>query len=115
MPGTALVIGGAGFLGTGIVRQLQEAGWSITSLGRGNKSNQVAGVEMLLADRDQPGALAGALEGRTFPLVEGSPKERERPYGAGKVACEAVLEQAHQERAFPCTTLRPPHIMGAGK
>ncbi|HEX2513701.1 MAG TPA: NAD-dependent epimerase/dehydratase family protein [Chloroflexota bacterium] len=160
MPGKALVIGGAGFLGSGIVRQLQEAGWGVTSLGRGNKPNQVAGVEMLLADRDQPDALAGALEGRTFdlvvdcalyqapqahaavdlfsgrtahyvfistdfvyapdlegpfPLVEGAPKERERTYGAGKVACEAVLERAHQERTFPCTTLRPPHIMGAGK
>ena len=44
MAGQALVIGGAGFLGTGIVRELQEAGWRVTSLGRGNKLNRAAGV-----------------------------------------------------------------------
>jgi nucleoside-diphosphate-sugar epimerase len=137
-----------------------QAGWSVTTLGRGNKANTLPQAEFVVADRAQPGALARALDGRTFDLVvdcaayqrphaedavatfagrtghyifistdfvyspaiegpfpigEDAPKERERPYGTGKLACEAVLIQAHQERAFPCTTLRPPHIVGAGK
>ena len=65
----ALVIGGAGFLGTGIVRELQSAGWRVTSLGRGRKQNTVEGVDFLQADRTQPEALAGAIEGKRFDLV----------------------------------------------
>ncbi len=160
MARTALVIGGAGFLGTGIVRELKEAGWSITSLGRGRKVNRVPGVEFIQADRSQPGALASAVgstrydlvvdcaayqrpdaenavatfAGKTghyvfistdfvysptndgqFPLTEDAPKETERSYGTGKLACEAVLARAWEDQRFPATTLRPPHIMGAGK
>jgi nucleoside-diphosphate-sugar epimerase len=37
MPGEVLVIGGAGFLGSGVVRELQRAGWRVTSLGRGRR------------------------------------------------------------------------------
>jgi len=160
MAGQALVIGGAGFLGTGIVRELQGAGWRVTSLGRGNKLNRAAGVDFVRADRSQPGGLAGALAGRTFdlvvdcalyqapeaedavatfagktahyvfistdfvyapsiegpfPIAEDAPKEETHSYGKGKLACEAVLARASAARGFPCTTLRPPHIMGAGK
>jgi nucleoside-diphosphate-sugar epimerase len=156
----ALVIGGTGFLGTAIVRELLQAGWSVTTLGRGNKPNILPQAEFVAADRAQPGALAAALGGRTFdlvvdcaayqrphaedavatfagrtghyifistdfvyspaiegpfPITEDAPKEQERPYGTGKLACEAVLTQAYEERGFPCTTLRPPHIVGAGK
>lgn len=156
----ALVIGGAGFLGTGIVQELLQAGWEVTSLGRGNKQNTVEGVSFLQADRSQPEALVSAASsnrfdlvvdcaayqrphaddavsafaGKTghyvfistdfvyapdyegpFPIKEDAPKEQERPYGVGKLACEAVLAQAWQEQRFPATTLRPPHIMGAGK
>lgn len=160
MAGAALVIGGAGFLGTGIVQELQAAGWTVTALGRGRKQNSVAGVAFLQADRTQPGALAGALEGRhfdlvvdcaayqqadaegavatfagqtghyvfistdftyapsiegPFPIKEDAPKETQRSYGVGKLACEAVLHRAWEAQHFPGTALRPPHIMGAGK
>lgn len=156
----ALVIGGAGFLGSGIVQELLAAGWSVSALGRGNSPNRVADVRFIRADRTQPGGLAGilgnerfdlvvdcaayqrpeaedaviAFAGRTghyvfistdfvyspaiegpFPIVEEAPKETERRYGVGKLACEAVLAEAWRTRRFPYTTLRPPHIVGAGK
>jgi nucleoside-diphosphate-sugar epimerase len=156
----ALVIGGTGFLGTGIVQELQQAGWTVTSLGRGNKQNTVEGVSFIQADRSEAGSLVQATGGQTydlvvdcaayqrphaedavttfqgktghyvfistdfvyapdydgpFPIAEDAPKERERPYGTGKLACEAVLAQAWEHQRFPATTLRPPHIMGAGK
>jgi nucleoside-diphosphate-sugar epimerase len=155
----ALVIGGAGFLGSGIVQELLAAGWAITSLGRGNKPNREPGVRFIKADRSEAGTLGRALgeerfdlvvdcaayqrpdaedavatfAGRTghyvfistdfvyspdiagpFPIKEDAPKETERRYGTGKLACEAVLAAAWQDRQFPCTTLRPPHILGAG-
>ena len=158
--GTALVIGGAGFLGTGIVRELVAAGWHVTALGRGNKRLLVDGVPYLRADRAEPGALVKAMDGRTydlvvdcaaykesdatgaieafagktghyvfistdfvyspriegaFPIAEDAPKEAALPYGVGKLACEARLARAWAEARFPATTLRPPHIMGAGK
>ena len=50
-----------------------------------------------------------------FPIQEDAPKERALPYGTGKLACEAVLRGAWEQQRFPATTLRPPHIMGAGK
>ncbi|MGI8913575.1 MAG: NAD-dependent epimerase/dehydratase family protein [Chloroflexota bacterium] len=159
MAGQALVIGGAGFLGSGIVDELLAAGWSVTSLGRGNKKNQASGVRFIQADRTQDGMLAKALgdeqfdlvvdcaayqqadaegavaafAGRTghyvfistdfvyspaiagpFPITEDAPKETERRYGVGKLACEAVLDTAWRSQRFPSTTLRPPHILGAG-
>ena len=67
--GSALVIGGAGFLGTGIVRELVAAGWHVTALGRGNKRMLVDGVPLLRADRAHPGALGAALEDKRFDLV----------------------------------------------
>src|SRR5438552_2029810 len=65
----ALIIGGAGFLGTGVVKELQAAGWRVTSLGRGRKQNTVSGVNFIPADRQEPGALARAIEGQRFDLV----------------------------------------------
>jgi len=160
MPRTALVIGGAGFLGTGIVRQLLTAGFDVTALGRGHKKLLVDGVPFLRADRSQPGTLAQATTNRVydlvvdcaayqepdaidavhtfagsvghyvfistdfvynptidgpFPIAEDAPKDGALPYATGKLACEAVLARAWAERRFPSTTLRPPHIMGAGK
>ena len=67
--GSALVIGGAGFLGTGIVRELLAAGWHVTALGRGNKPLLVDGVPYLRADRTTSGALAQATQGQTYDLV----------------------------------------------
>ncbi|MGH2352836.1 MAG: NAD-dependent epimerase/dehydratase family protein [Chloroflexota bacterium] len=158
--GQALVIGGTGFLGTAIVRELQGAGCVVTSLGRGRKANTVEGVEFIQADRAEHGAMAAALGQRRFdlvvdcaayrraeaedavatfagtaghyvfistdfvyapeiegpfPITEDAPKERERPYGVGKLECEAVLAEGWETQRFPSTTLRPPHIMGAGK
>lgn len=158
--GSALVIGGAGFLGTGIMRELVAAGWHVTALGRGNKPLLLDGVPFVRADRAQPGALAKAVEGRSydlvvdcaaykeadatqaidafagktahyvfistdfvysptidgpFPIEEDAPKDETLPYASGKLACEAQLARAWTERRFPSTTLRPPHIMGAGK
>src|SRR5436190_7176913 len=55
-----------------------------------------------------------SIEG-PFPIQEDAPKETERPYGTGKLDCEAVLRRAWKERRFPFTALRPPHIVGAGK
>lgn len=159
MVGKALVIGGAGFLGSGIVAELVRADWQVASLGRGNKPNREARVRFIQADRHAPGGLGAALGGEVFDLVvdcaayqqpdaedavatfartaghyvfistdfvyaptidggfpieEDAPKEQRLPYGTGKLACEAVLTRAWQERRFPGTTLRPPHIIGAG-
>lgn len=50
-----------------------------------------------------------------FPVVEDAPKQRDVPYAAGKLDCEAALLQAWNEQQFPATILRPPHILGAGK
>ena len=158
--GSALVIGGAGFLGTGIVRELVAAGWHVTALGRGNKRLLVDGVAFVRADRGEPGALARAVEGRSFDLVvdcaaykgpdaaeaidafsgktahyvfistdfvyspriegpfpisEDAPKDEALQYARGKLACEAQLSRAGEEKRFPSTILRPPHITGAGK
>jgi nucleoside-diphosphate-sugar epimerase len=158
--GSALVIGGAGFLGTGIVRELVATGWHVTALGRGNKRLLVDGVPFVRADRAEPGALAKAIEGRRFdlavdcaaykemdtaealealtgkiahyvfistdfvyspsiegpfPIAEDAPKDETLAYATGKLACEALLTQAWNDRRFPSTSLRPPHIMGAGK
>src|SRR5687768_6350771 len=67
--GSALVIGGAGFLGTGIMRELVAAGWHVTALGRGNKPLLLDGVPYVRADRAEHGALAKAVEGRSYDLV----------------------------------------------
>src|SRR5262249_37803899 len=50
-----------------------------------------------------------------FPIVEDASKDGEHPYGVGKLDCEAVLPRPWQDAGSPSTTLRPPHIMGAGK
>ena len=69
MPQSALVIGGAGFLGTGVVRELLTAGYDVTVLGRGNKKLLVDGVPFLRADRSQAGALAQATANHRYDLV----------------------------------------------
>ena len=71
MPQSALVIGGAGFLGSGVVEELVKLGWSVTSLGRGTKSDSggAPGVPLVRADRTQVGAMSAALGSREFDLV----------------------------------------------
>lgn len=50
-----------------------------------------------------------------YPLSEDARKQSDTPYGKEKLQCEAVLTNAWQQRGFPVTILRPPHILGAGK
>ncbi|MDQ2686744.1 MAG: NAD-dependent epimerase/dehydratase family protein, partial [Armatimonadota bacterium] len=69
MPKQALVIGGTGFLGAAIVRELRAAGWELTTLARGRQGNPFHDVSLIVADRSQPGALAQAIRGRDFDLV----------------------------------------------
>ncbi len=156
----ALVIGGTGFLGAAIVRELRGAGWTVSALARGRQPNPFADVPLIAADRSQLGELARATRGQDYDLVvdcaafqeadalaaieafsgrvgqyvfvstdfvyaasekailpipEDAPKQGDLPYAAGKTACEAALIQAWESRQFPCTVLRPPHILGAGR
>jgi nucleoside-diphosphate-sugar epimerase len=50
-----------------------------------------------------------------LPIDEDAPKQTVAPYGVGKLACEAILHRAAADGRLNVTTLRPPHIMGAGK
>ena len=50
-----------------------------------------------------------------FPVREDAPTQRDLPYAAGKLACEAALLRAWEEDRFPSVILRPPHIIGAGR
>ena len=110
MASQALVIGGAGFLGTGVVRELRAAGWQVTSLGRGRKQNTVEGVEFIQADRRQPGALARAIKERGFDLVVDC-AAYQRPDAEGAVATFAgktghyvFMWQTRQSWAGTCRT-----------
>ena len=69
MTRSALVIGGTGFLGTGIVEELLLAGWSVTSLGRGRIPNRATQAAFIQCDRNTPGALAAAVADGRFDLV----------------------------------------------
>jgi len=66
---TALVIGGTGFLGSGIVDELLSRGWNVTSLGRGRMPHRISRVEFLTVDRSQPGALAAVAQSKKFDMV----------------------------------------------
>jgi nucleoside-diphosphate-sugar epimerase len=49
-----------------------------------------------------------------LPLVESAPLGDTRSaHGRGKIECERVLEQAHRERGFPVTVVRPSHTYDA--
>jgi nucleoside-diphosphate-sugar epimerase len=56
-------------------------------------------------------AVADAL----YQITEDAPKQISQAYAAGKLAGEAALARAWEQARFPSTTLRPPHILGAGK
>ncbi|OWK25642.1 hypothetical protein AJ87_08155 [Rhizobium yanglingense] len=62
-----LVIGGSGFVGHAIVRNLMAAGHTLSLLNRGNCP--VSGTEQLTADRNEPAGLREVLEGRAFDVV----------------------------------------------
>ncbi len=50
-----------------------------------------------------------------IPISEDAPKDSHSGYSTGKLACEAAMIAAWENHELPGTSLRPPHIMGAGK
>ncbi|MFH7596740.1 NAD-dependent epimerase/dehydratase family protein [Streptomyces racemochromogenes] len=62
------VIGGSRYFGKLLVRRLREAGHQVTVINRGS-GRPPAGVEHLVADRDDEAALLAALGPRTFDVV----------------------------------------------
>ncbi|MCQ9131632.1 NAD-dependent epimerase/dehydratase family protein [Streptomyces hilarionis] len=62
------VIGGSRYFGRLLVERLQAAGHQVTVINRGSV-RPPAGVEHLVADRDDEGALTAALGSRTFDVV----------------------------------------------
>ncbi|MCB5163855.1 NAD-dependent epimerase/dehydratase family protein [Streptomyces bambusae] len=62
------VIGGNRYFGTLLVQRLQAAGHHVTVINRGSAAPP-AGVEHLVADRDDETALTAALASRTFDVV----------------------------------------------
>ncbi len=64
-----LVIGGTGFLGSGITSVLAECGHQVELMARGNKANGFPQLPFLVCDRSDPAAFAAALGGATFDLV----------------------------------------------
>jgi len=62
-----LIIGGSGFVGNAVVRGFQKHKCAVAVLNRGNQ--KIAGVEQLIADRNEPEALKAAIDGRRFDAV----------------------------------------------
>ncbi len=65
----ALIIGGTGFLGRAVVSHLQQNGWDVTSLSRGNKSAMSANLVQIRVDRTQPNELMKSLANTEWELV----------------------------------------------
>jgi nucleoside-diphosphate-sugar epimerase len=63
-----LLIGGAGFLGSHVARELAARGANVTSLSRTHRS-ALEGVESLIADRRDPRSLSRVLNGRRFDFT----------------------------------------------
>lgn len=63
-----LVIGGNRYFGKRLITLLRESGHHITVLNRGS-SPAPAGIEQVIADRDDESGLESALAGRTFDVV----------------------------------------------
>lgn len=63
-----LLIGGNGFIGTGVARYFAQRGHRITSAARSSASS-VAGVESIAADRKDAASFAGAVGARTFDIA----------------------------------------------
>ncbi|MFD3659412.1 NAD-dependent epimerase/dehydratase family protein [Streptomyces sp. NPDC058659] len=63
-----LVIGGNRYFGKRLIALLRESGHRITVLNRGS-SAAPAGIEQLVADRDDEAALESVLAGRSFDVV----------------------------------------------
>ncbi|RKE17761.1 NAD-dependent epimerase/dehydratase family protein [Streptomyces sp. TLI_171] len=89
---TICVIGGSRYFGKLLVRRLQAAGHRVTVLNRGSTAPP-AGVEHLVADRDDAVALAAALGDRTFDVVVDQ-------------VCYTPVQAATAARVFAGRTLR---------
>ncbi len=63
-----LVLGGTGFLSAAVVEELQQAGYAVTVLTRGQRPVP-EGVHALTGDRRDPEALTRLTEGRAFDAV----------------------------------------------
>lgn len=64
-----LVLGGTRFVGRAVVLDALSRGWTVTAINRGLSGRLPADVEQLTVDRSDAGALATALEGRSFDLA----------------------------------------------
>ena len=67
-PLAVLLIGGSGFMGRHVARELCAEGHRVTVLSRG-KRDPVAGAVALTADRQDPASLAAALENQRFDVT----------------------------------------------
>lgn len=65
----ALVIGGTGLLGFGVMRELLAASWQVTNISRGKLGNPLPEVPLVTADRNDPAALRQALGDGAWDLV----------------------------------------------
>ncbi len=71
MSKTALIVGGAGQIGQAVSAALLAEGWRVISARRHAEAAQpVEGVETLIFDRNEPGALAKAVAGGVDALID---------------------------------------------
>jgi uncharacterized protein YbjT (DUF2867 family) len=73
----AFIIGGTGQIGRAVTDQLLRKGWDVTVSHRGHRALSddliARGARLAVLDRDQPGALAGALVLARMPSSTPSP------------------------------------------
>ncbi len=85
-----LVIGGTLFIGRRLVERLLEQGHAVTVLHRRHGRALPAGVEGLVADRNDAGAVRRALAGRQFDIVFDNVYDWERGTTAEQVQATAL-------------------------
>ena len=69
-PGPVLVLGGTAWLGRLVAEGLRDRGHPVTVLARGRSGPAPAGVEVVHADRDDPGALDGVADRAWTAVVD---------------------------------------------
>jgi nucleoside-diphosphate-sugar epimerase len=84
-----LVIGGTGFIGRALVKELLNAGHSVTLLHRRAKHDLGRRVKNIQADRNDGASMRGALAGKAFELVFDNVYDWERGTTAGHVESTA--------------------------